>query len=416
LLCVGHDFDENGRMKEREYDIIIIGAGPAGLFAGASARRGLKALIVEKNSSAGRKLLMSGTGKCNITQGGAIDDFSGHYGSAYRFIAPALREFTNTDLVGYLNECGLKTIERKGKVFPASENSRDVLELLLNECRSNRVEINYGEPVVKIEKDGGRFMIGTARGSYYCSKVLIATGGMSYPTTGSTGDGYRLAQSLGHTIETPKLALTPVYIENYGFASISGVSIADSKVALYRDSKPIGSNTGDIGFTHRGLSGPGILDLSRDIEVGDTLKVNLCGESPGDFREALNSTADAEGKTTIKRFLKSLAIPENLIRLVLAELNLGAATHLADINKAMRARLTELFCSYPFVVKKTGGFNTAMATKGGVSLREVSPKTMESRLVPGLFFAGEVLDIDGDTGGYNIQAAFSTGRMAAKGW
>jgi predicted Rossmann fold flavoprotein len=398
----------------KEYDIIIIGADPAGLFAAANIKSRNKALILEKNSSAGKKLLMSGSGKCNITQDGSISDFLKHYGRADKFIAPALREFTNNDLIEYLNQRGLKTIERKGKIFPASENARDVLDLLLNECYLNGVQINYNEPVINIEKTVDSFIINTSKESYCCSKVLITTGGKSYPTTGSTGDGYNLAKSLGHTIEKPKPALAPVYIENYRFSQISGVSLEKRKITLIRENKVIHNHEGDIGFTHWGLSGPGILDMSRYIEAGDTLKINLISRNQESFRNDINTTASSDGKTSIKRFLKSYPIPENLIKIILEELKLDTATHLADINKNLRNQLIELFCGYPFVVQRTGYFNIAMATKGGVSLKEVSPKTMESRLVPNLFFAGEVLDIDGDTGGYNIQAAFSTGRLAGK--
>lgn len=398
----------------KEYDIIIIGAGPAGLFAGACIQSRNKALIIEKNKSAGKKLLMSGSGMCNITQSGSISDFSKHYGSGGKFIMPALREFSNKDLIEYLNARGMKTIERKGKIFPASENARDVLNLLLNGCKSNRVVINYNEPVAKIEKDGDSFKIITDKDSYRCSKVLIATGGKSYPTTGSTGDGYYLAKSLGHIIEKPKPALTPVYIYNYRFKEISGVSIGNSKISLLRDGKVIHTYSGDIGFTHWGLSGPGILDMSRYIEAGDILKVNLIGQNPESFRQAINQAAESSGSTTIKRFLKAFAIPENLIKIILAELNLDTADRIAGIGKNHRTRLVESLCGYPFQVHRTGDFNIAMATKGGVSLSEVSPKTMESRLAPNLYFAGEVLDIDGDTGGYNIQAAFSTGRLAAR--
>lgn len=398
----------------KEYDIVIIGAGPAGLFAGACIQGRSKTLVVEKNKSAGKKLLMSGSGMCNITQSGSISDFSKHYGSSSKFIMPALREFTNNNLIYYLNTHGLGTIERKGKIFPATEKARDVLSLLLNECKSNRVVIKYNEPAVTIDKNGDSFILTTDKDSYGCTKVLIATGGKSYPATGSTGDGYLLAKSLGHKIVKPKPALTPVYIENYSFKEISGVSISNSKITLLRDGKVIHIHNGDIGFTHWGLSGPGILDMSRYIEAGDTLKVNLVGQNPESFREAINRAAESAGSTTIKRFLKSYAIAENLIKIVLAELKLDTAAHIAGIGKNLRNRLVESFCGYPFQVERTGDFNIAMATKGGVSLAEVSPKTMESRLVPNLYFAGEVLDIDGDTGGYNIQAAFSTGCMAAK--
>ncbi len=398
----------------KEYDIIIIGAGPAGLFAGASIKSGRKALILEKNNSAGKKLLMSGSGRCNITQSGPVAQFTEHYGGAGRFIKPALMEFSNADLINFLNVRGMPTIERKGKIFPATENASDVLNILLKECKSMNTGISYNEPVAAIQRDGQSFIITPPRGSYSCPKALIATGGRSYPTTGSTGDGYMLAQSLGHTLEKPKPALTPVFIEDFKFAGISGVSIYSSKISLLRQGKLIHTSMGDIGFTHKGLTGPGILDMSRFIEAGDLLKVNLINQNPEFFRESINSAAISSGRTTIKRYLKAFALPESLIRIILEEQKTDTGARLAEISKNTRQRLAGSLCGYEFSVNSTGGFNIAMATKGGVSLKEVSPKTMQSRIVPNLFFAGEVLDIDGDTGGYNIQAAFSTGRMAAK--
>ncbi len=399
----------------REFDVIIIGAGPAGLFTAANVKSGRKVLILEKNRSAGKKVLMSGSGRCNITQSGSIGDFFRHYGDNHRFMIPALKEFTNNDLIAYLNEQGINVIINKnGKVFPASENSGDVLAILLSDCKKKRIDIHYNEFVKKIEKSEERFVVQTNLETYFCSKLVIATGGKSYPTTGSTGDGYLFAKALGHSLVKPKPALTPVYIKNYSFSEISGVSFENIKISLFRDNRKIKEHTGDIGFTHWGLSGPGILDFSRDIEPNDILKINLVKQYTDEFRKFLNETAIEEGKLSVKKFLKRFELPESLIKLVLSEINLDENSHLAGINKTMRNRLVDLFCEFPITVERTGDYNIAMVTSGGVSLKEVSPKTMESKLVKNLYFAGEVLDIDGDTGGYNLQAAFSTGFLAAK--
>lgn len=397
----------------KEYNIIIIGAGPAGLFT-ATNINGQNILILEKKPTAGKKLLLSGSGRCNITQNGSITDFFIHYGEGKRFLMPALKEFTNNNLIDYLKNRGLKTIEIKGKVFPESEDSYDVLELLLKECKKKKVTIYYNESVKKVEVFEKSFLVFTDKDSYRCNKLVIATGGKSYPTTGSTGDGYNYAKSLGHTIEKPKPALAPVYIKNYSFSELSGISLENRKISIVRNNQTIRTIQGDIGFTHWGLSGPGILDLSRYIEPNDTLKINLINQNPETFRELIKDTALKDNKITIKQFLKTYDIAESLIRSLLSELNIEPSTHLSGISKLLRNSIVQSFCEYPFIVKRTGDFNIAMATKGGVSLKEVSSKTMESKLVKNLYFAGEVLDIDGDTGGYNLQAAFSTGYLVAK--
>ncbi|OGU57547.1 MAG: hypothetical protein A2X64_04720 [Ignavibacteria bacterium GWF2_33_9] len=397
----------------KECDIIIIGAGPTGLFTAVNIN-GKSILILEKKPTAGKKLLMSGSGRCNITQSGSISDFFNHYGDGKRFLIPALKEFTNNNLIEYLRIHGLRTIDIKGKIFPESEDAYDVLDLLLKECKKKKVSINYNENIQKIEVIDKCFSILTDKDSYRCNQLVISTGGKSYPTTGSTGDGYHFAKALGHTIEKAKPALAPVYIKNYTFSELSGISLENRKIAIVRNNQTIRTNQGDIGFTHWGFSGPGILDLSRYIEANDTLKINLINQNPETFREHINQTAINDNKITIKKYLKTFAIPESLIKLILADLNVEPSSHISGISKVQRNEIIRLFCEYPFIVQRTGDFNIAMATKGGVSLKEVSSKTMESKLVKNLYFAGEVLDIDGDTGGYNLQAAFSTGYLVAK--
>jgi hypothetical protein len=237
---------------------------------------------------------------------------------------------------------------------------------------------------------------------------------MSYPTTGSTGDGYHFAKQLGHSVIPPKPSLSPVFIRDYSMASISGVSVQNKAVYLYRANKKISEHCGDIGFTHKGLSGPGILDFSRHILSNDILKVNFLDKKNDEFRNEFIIAAEKDGKTAIQTYLKKFDLPRSLVLLVLQSIKIEPETRLADITKLNRNQVVAAFCEYPFTVEKVGGFNMAMVTAGGVSLEEVNPKTMESKLVPGLYFAGEVLDIDGDTGGYNLQAAFSMGYLAGQ--
>ena len=237
---------------------------------------------------------------------------------------------------------------------------------------------------------------------------------MSYAATGSTGDGYHFAKQLGHTVVPPKPSLSPVFIRDYGMASISGVSVQDKIIYLYRANKKINEHLGDIGFTHKGLSGPGILDFSRHILSGDILKVNFIDLNMDNFRNELIRASEKEGKTAIQTYLRKFDLPRSLLLNILKSIEVEPEIRLADINKSQRIHLVSALCEFPFMVEKVGGFNTAMVTAGGVCLDEVYSKTMESKLVPGLYFAGEVLDIDGDTGGYNLQAAFSMGYVVGK--
>ncbi|MBI9033669.1 MAG: NAD(P)/FAD-dependent oxidoreductase [Bacteroidales bacterium] len=397
------------------FDVIIIGGGPAGLFAATSLSEEKNVLVLEKNAAAGRKLLMAGSGRCNITHDGNISEFLKHYGGNFRFLKTALRAFTNKDMLTFFKERGLETIaDKNGKIFPSTENANDVLNVLLKACRDNQVKLNYNEAVVSLEKEGELFKIKTNNSEYQCRNLVIATGGKSYPKSGSSGDGYGFAEILGHSIVEPRPALSPVFVNQWSFAEISGVSLQQRIIYLYRNNKKIKQHCGDIGFTHKGLSGPGILDFSRFFEEGDVLKINILNKNQDELREDFIEKMKIEGKTSIKKYLKQFEIPESLIKILLTEAELEPEAKLATINSKTRNRLIELFCEYPIPIDRIGGFNMAMATCGGVSINEVSQKTMASKRISNLYFAGEVLDVDGDTGGYNIQAAFSTAYLAAK--
>jgi len=394
------------------FDTLIIGGGPAGLFAAIHCQS-LKIAVLEKNAEPGKKLLISGSGQCNFTHEGDISDFLSHYGSNFRFLKPALRKFTNIQLMNFFTQRGLEIItDKNGKVFPASLRSSDILKILTGECVKHNISIFSHDAVLTVEKTADEFLIKTTADKYSCKNLIIATGGMSYPSTGSTGDGYHFAKRLGHSIIPPKPALAPVFIRHFTMAGLAGVSLHDVPIFLFRANKKIAEHCGDIGFTHKGLSGPGILDFSRNIQSGDVIKLNIIKQNTENFRETFIKTAEKEGKMTIQMLMKNYDIPRNLMKLILDELNLEPDRKLAQIAREQRNNLVILFCEYPFEVESTGNFNMAMTTKGGVSLNEVSSKTMESKLVKNLYFAGEVLDIDGDTGGYNLQAAFSTAYLA----
>jgi predicted Rossmann fold flavoprotein len=233
---------------------------------------------------------------------------------------------------------------------------------------------------------------------------------MSYPQTGSTGDGYRWAEQLGHRIIPPRPALTPVIIDCYPFTEASGLSFKNVPIDVYRRGKKLRQGHGDVLLTHRGLSGPGILDLSRYLEPKDVLRLPICQSGVAGKLESLLC-----GKKKLKNVLAPLGIPDRFLQLLFTELDIPSDTPAAEVDRETRQRLKNAFEGFSFVVQRLGGFEEAMATYGGVALEEVNPRTMESRLVPGLFFCGEILDIDGDTGGYNIQFALSSGFTAGGG-
>jgi len=401
-----------------EYDTVIAGAGPAGLFCGIhAAAPKTRVLVLEKNPVPGVKLNISGTGQCNITHDGDIRSFFSRYGDHGQFLKPALQSFSNLALTSFFKERGL-TFETTpgGKIFPVSRNAGDITSLLVRECDLRGVTLSCGEPVLQVEYAEPGFRVFTPARNVFARHLVLATGGASYPATGSTGDGYRIAALLGHRIADVGPALAPLIVVPFPFASLAGMSFSCLPFSIWRNGRKIAEGNGDVLFTHTGLSGPGILDRSRDIRAGDEIRLAFAGPVRRDAleREILAAIARSPSKT-IRSLVAGLGIPERLSRLLPERAGIppdGTGAHLAAAD---RNRLITMLMECPVRVSSVGDLSVAMVTRGGVALDEVNPKTMESRRVPGLFFAGEVLDIDGDTGGFNIQAAFSTGYCAARG-
>jgi predicted Rossmann fold flavoprotein len=306
----------------KTYDVIIIGGGPAGLFAVINCK-GLKTIVLEKNPMPGKKLLISGTGRCNITHDCKLSDFFTHYGENFRFLKTALHEFTNTDLIRFFEDHGLETVvDKNGKVFPASQRASDVLEVLVNICNGNKNEIACNQKVVAVSKTDSGFLVKTNSATFQSKYLIITTGGMSYPVTGSTGDGYHFAKQFGHSVIPPKPSLSPVFISDYLMATISGVSVQNKQIYLYRGNKKIYEHCGDIGFTHKGLSGPGILDFSRHILSSDVLKVNFLEKKPDEFRDEFIIATEREGKTAVQTYLKKFNLPRSLMILILQSIKI----------------------------------------------------------------------------------------------
>lgn len=396
---------------------IIIGGGPAGLFCAIhAAEGGRQVLVLEKKKACGRKLLITGTGQCNLTHAGEVTEFFEHYGDHGKFLRPALLGFTNRDLLRFFEERGLQTVtEPNGKVFPTSRKAADVLAFLLEECRRVGVEIRCGEVVKEVGVSEKGFLVRTTSAAYHADALVIATGGATYQATGSTGDGYTMARALGHTVTEIAPALATVEVKDNPFADLAGVSFENLSISLFHEHKKIHEQTGDLLFTHTGLSGPGILHLSRYISSGDVLRVSFL---PGTSREALvndlvEKTA-SNGNRLVRTILNDYPLPDRFLRKLLDAAGIPDDLTAAHLTKKGRTRIVTHLIEWPLTVQALSDFDEAMVTRGGVSLDEVNKKSMASKVVPDLYFIGEVLDIDGDTGGYNLQAAFSTGVAAAR--
>lgn len=402
------------------YGLIIIGGGAAGLMSAIKAsENGLTVALIEKNAKLGRKVLISGAGQCNITNTGSISDFLTKYGKNSKFLRNSLYDFTPTDLMSFYKDNGLNLyIRNDGKIFPESKKAGDVVSLLYDLCRKNHVDIIVNTKVVSIIYENNfivetRFSELLDKKIFNSKNILITTGGITYPHTGSTGDGYNFAKYFGHTIVEPKPALSPIFIENYQFKEISGISFKDIEVIVSNENnKKIATLRNDLLLTHRNLSGPVILNISRYAQVGYYLQINFVGFSKSEVEDDLLHTQQENGRRLLKNYLKKYNLPTRFIVKILNIINIDENIKIADINKKMRISLLKMLTEYRNKIYKIA--ISGMTTAGGINIKEINPKTMESKLQKGLYFAGEVLDIDGDTGGYSIQAASSMAVLAVK--
>jgi predicted Rossmann fold flavoprotein len=395
--------------------VIIVGGGPAGLFCAIHAAcPGRNVIVLEKNPHCGRKLLITGSGQCNLTHDGDIREFVSHYGDHGSFLRPALMHFTNRDLMAFFEVAGLDMIaEPGGKIFPRTRRSADVLGVLLETCRQRGVVVRGGEFVKKAELSNGGFMVTTPAGSIRGEFLVLATGGASYPVTGSSGDGYRLARDLGLRVTDIAPALTAVVVREFPFSDLSGMSFTGVTVSLFREGRKIRDRTGDLLFTHTGLSGPVVLDLSRYILPGDQLKIAFIPAYDQEkVRLEFSHHMEEQGRRMVRTALTTFGLPDRLTRRLVELSGLPQDHSCAHLTRKGRNSLFSALMGFPCRVHQLCGFQEAMVTRGGVDIREIQPRTMESRLVPHLYIIGELLDIDGDSGGYNLQAAFSTGCLA----
>jgi len=405
--------------------VVVIGGGPAGMMAGiTAAQNGARVLLVEKNKNVGKKLRITGKGKCNITAAVTQEELIVGYPGNGRFLFSAFNEFSNQDLIDYLNKYGLMTkIERGQRVFPASENANDVADLLYKRLVAEGCQVLTGKTVLDVMiKEGKVVGVKTNDGIIEGDAVIIATGGISYPGTGSTGDGYRFAENAGHNIVNPRPGLVPLLTREKWATQLQGLSLKNVKVSAYKaDNSKLNEEFGEMMFTHFGVSGPIILSISRDI--GEYIDQN---KSPVtlqiDLKPALNEEMlynricrdlDKYSRKQFKNTLNDL-LPRKLIPIIIELSGIEPSKDGNQVNKKERKQLVSLLKNLTVHIVGTRPVAEAIVTSGGVNVKEINPKTMESKLVRGLFFAGEVIDVDGYTGGYNLQAAFSTGHVAGK--
>jgi len=405
--------------------IVVIGAGPAGMMAAISAAdQGAEVWVVEKKERVGKKLSITGKGRCNLTSSVEAGDLVKGYPGNGRFLYSALHEFSNRDLIEFFAQHGLKTkVERGNRVFPESDQAEEVVQVLYNNMQQAGVKILKANPVQGIIIKNGQVKgVDCQQGVITAQAVIICTGGMSYPGTGSTGDGYHWASAAGHSIVEPRPGLVPLLVREEWVKDLQGLSLKNTQATAYTaEGKKINQDFGELLFTHFGLSGPIILSMSHDIgkylyETKKQVSIEL-DLKPALSEEKLDERLQRDlNKYSRKKFKNALdeLLPQKMIPVIIRLSGIGPDKLCHQINRSERLALVHLLKHLHMIIYGTRPIAEAIVTAGGVNVKEINPRTMQSKLVEGLFFAGEVLDIDGYTGGYNLQAAFSTGYLAGR--
>lgn len=398
--------------------VAVIGAGAAGLIAaGYAAERADEVLLIEHNDIIGKKLLITGKGRCNITNIAETAEALKQYPKNSKFLYSALYSFTNNDIITLIEENGVKTkVERGGRVFPVSDKAADVVEALKRFAFKDNVKLIKADAKSIITENGCVSGVMTGKGKIAADRVIICTGGKSYPRTGSTGAGYKMAAEVGHTIIEPKPSLVPMVTEENWVKSVMGLSLKNIAVTIKCGKKTVYTDFGEMLFTHFGVSGPVILSASAHMqgmpEKKYAIEIDL---KPALDEEKLSARLirDFE-KYNRKQLINALddLLPKALIPIVVELSGVDANKKTSEIKKDERMALVRTLKHIPLTVKCFRPIEEAIVTSGGIKTGEINPSTMESKILPGLFFAGEVIDADGYTGGYNLQMAFSTGYLA----
>ena len=422
-------------IKKENFDVAVIGAGPSGIMAAiTAAQSGAKVVLIEKNKRLGKKFLLTGNGRSNITNAEFnLKKLVESYGKGGEFLFHAFSVFGPKDTIAFFEKLGIKTkVEKDNRVFPIGVGAEGALEILTKTLEDNKIKIVYGSEVSDIVCKGKKISKLTLQGPEGTTEIkannyILSTGGKSHPLTGSSGLGYKLVEKLGHTIINPLPALSPIKLKDAWVKNLQGINLSDIKVSVFQDNKKQFYEDGEIIFTHFGISGPAILNISG--RVGELLEkpfdmaqgrgeVKICL----DLFPLLNQDELAKGfediikkyhGKTIKNIL-SIFVPERLAE-VLLDITAVDKTKVANnMTKAERGIVLRILKNFELTVLEVLGFEGAMATKGGISLKEIDHKTMKSKIIDNLFFSGEVIDIDGKTGGFNLQNCWSTGHLAGK--
>ena len=412
--------------------VIVIGGGPAGMMAAiSSAEQGNEVIILEKMGSLGRKLLITGKGRCNITNNADMKEFINNTPGNGMFLYSCFQNFTNRDIIEFLHKQGLEVkVERGERIFPVTDSSQDVLSCFTKRLKQLKVEIKYNSKVNQIlVKDGHAHGVGLENGEeIHADKIILATGGKSYPLTGSTGDGYELAQELGHTITEIKPSLVPLEAYNKEeIKKLQGLSLKNVEINVIdtEKNKLIYNDFGEMLFTHFGVSGPIILSGSahmvrykniqqllsnKKIKISIDLKPALIEEKLNE--RILRDFAELKNKQ-FKNSLEKL-LPKKMIETIIERTNINPDKRINEITKEERKKLVNILKNFEIFIKGFRTIDEAIITSGGINIKEINPKTMESKLIKNLYFAGEIIDVDSYTGGFNLQIAYSTGYTAGK--
>jgi len=412
-----------------DYDVAVIGAGPAGMIsAGIAAQNGLHVVLIEKNATPAKKLLLTGNGRCNLTNAEFnLKELVKNYNNG-EFLFHAFSIFGPEKTISFFKELGVETkIENNKRVFPVSDDAEEVLEALKKYLADNKVEIIFNSEVVDIKTSGDRVSAIVLKSGVRVSanNYILATGGKSYPATGSTGSGYKLAEKLGHTIIKPMPALSPIKIKEEWVKDLQGISLKNVKLNILQNQKKYLSEEGEIIFTHFGISGPAVLNISS--KVGDLLEKGL-PEQAGDVKivfdlfpllnqeevfKELEKILQKYPKKSIKNILSEF-LPERLAEVLLNVFKIDREKIGNNMSKIEKGIISKALKNFELTAEDTLGFDQALVTKGGISLKEIDHKTMQSKIIDNLLFAGEIIDIDAKTGGFNLQMCWSTGYLAGK--
>lgn len=418
----GYQRARASKKQNKMKKVIIIGGGASGMMAaGRAGELGCNVVLLEKTHRLGNKLRITGKGRCNITNIADLDGFILNYGKNGRFLYSCFSRFFNQDLIDFFKRRGVEMVVERGKrVFPKSNDADEIAECLTKYIKDSKVDIKTNFRVGKILTDKNQVLgIKGEKEIIYGDAVIIATGGISYPLTGSTGDGYKLAQDSGHTIISLKPGLVPLEIEEDYVKEMQGLSLKNVEVNGFVNGKKFVKIFGEMLFTHFGVSGPIILTMSKEVisKLNQGKVVLSINFKPALSREILKKRIlrefDEYGRMKFKNILKHL-LPNKAIDVFVRLLQIPEDKKSCEISKEERKKIIDGLCDFRLTVKAARPIEEAIVTSGGVALNEINPKTMESKMIKGLYFCGEVIDIDGNTGGYNLQAAFSTGYVAGE--